>query len=154
MCLIHSRQIVALDPWSDPLDRHVGVRADVIRGMPVGIPAWQAERLLHGALDKVRHLSRSPLGLQPRGFFPGCGGACGAGPGGPEGTPRPEGLRNKSDGRGTRAANSNSERYWLMAAHQYYWNVPCQSTSKNACRLQKRQPDCLKTARCRCGSTT
>ena len=27
------------DPWSDLLGCHVGVRADVIRGMPVGIPA-------------------------------------------------------------------------------------------------------------------
>src|ERR1035441_3387751 len=49
MRLIHSRQIVALEPWSDLLGCHVGVRADVIRGMPVGIPAWQAKRLLHSA---------------------------------------------------------------------------------------------------------
>jgi hypothetical protein len=35
--------------WSDLLGCHVGVRADVIRGMPVGIPAWPAKRLLHGA---------------------------------------------------------------------------------------------------------
>ena len=32
--------------------------------MPVGIPAWQAKRLLHGALHKVHHLRRRPLGLQ------------------------------------------------------------------------------------------
>ena len=57
---IHSRQIVALDSWSDLLGCHVGVRADVLRGMPVGIPAWQAKRLLHGALDKVHHLRRRP----------------------------------------------------------------------------------------------
>ncbi|MGA9625937.1 MAG: hypothetical protein WBQ65_15795, partial [Bryobacteraceae bacterium] len=30
---------------------HVGVRADVLRGMQVGIPAWQAKRLLHGGTD-------------------------------------------------------------------------------------------------------
>jgi DNA primase len=29
--------------------------------MPVGIPAWQAKRLLHGALDTVHHLRRGPL---------------------------------------------------------------------------------------------
>ena len=34
--------------WSDLLGCHVGVRADVPRGMPVRIPAWQAKRLLHG----------------------------------------------------------------------------------------------------------
>jgi hypothetical protein len=61
MRLIHSRQIVALELWSDLLGCHVGVRADVLRGMPVGIPAWQAKRLLHGALDKVHHLRRRPL---------------------------------------------------------------------------------------------
>jgi hypothetical protein len=66
MCLIYSRQIVALEPWSDLLDCHVGVRADVLRGMPVGIPAWQAKRLLHGTLDKVRHLSRRPPVPRPR----------------------------------------------------------------------------------------
>jgi hypothetical protein len=49
------------EPWSDLLGCHVGVRADVLRGMPVGIPAWQAKRLLHGALDKVHHLRRRPL---------------------------------------------------------------------------------------------
>jgi hypothetical protein len=54
MRLIHSELIVALDSWSDLLGCHVGVRADVPRGMSVGIPAWQAKRLLHGALDKVR----------------------------------------------------------------------------------------------------
>ena len=43
---IHSEQLVALDSWSDLLGCHVGVRADVLRGMPVGIPAWQAKRLL------------------------------------------------------------------------------------------------------------
>jgi hypothetical protein len=31
MRLTHSRQIVALDPWSDLLGCHVGVRADVLR---------------------------------------------------------------------------------------------------------------------------
>jgi hypothetical protein len=48
------------DPWSDLLGCHVGVRADVLRGMPVGIPAWQAKRLRHGALDQLR-LSRKAL---------------------------------------------------------------------------------------------
>jgi beta-glucosidase len=48
MRLIYSRPI---DPWSDLLGCHVGVGADVVRGMPVGIPAWQATRLLHGAWD-------------------------------------------------------------------------------------------------------
>ena len=52
MRLIHSGLIVALDSWSDLLGCHVGVRADVVQGMPVGIPAWQVKRLLHGALDK------------------------------------------------------------------------------------------------------
>jgi hypothetical protein len=32
-----------------PTATHVGVRASVVRGMPVGIPAWQAKRPLHGA---------------------------------------------------------------------------------------------------------
>ena len=44
-----------------PTATHAGVRADVVRGMPVGIPAWQAKRLLHAALDKVHHLRRRPL---------------------------------------------------------------------------------------------
>jgi hypothetical protein len=61
MRLIHSRQIVALGPWSDLLGCHVGVRADVFWGMPAGIPAWQAKRLLHGALHKMHHLRRRPL---------------------------------------------------------------------------------------------
>jgi hypothetical protein len=61
MRFIHSGLIVALDSWSDLLGCRAGVRADVLRGMPVGIPAWQAKRLLHGALDKVRHLRRRPL---------------------------------------------------------------------------------------------
>ena len=30
-------------------------------GMPVAMPAWQAKRLLHGALDIVHHLRRRPL---------------------------------------------------------------------------------------------
>ena len=61
MRLIHYGPIIALDSWSDLLGCHVGVRADVLRGMPVGIPAWQAKRLLHGALDKMHHLRRRPL---------------------------------------------------------------------------------------------
>jgi hypothetical protein len=32
--------------------------------MPVGIPAWPAKRPLHGALDKVHHLRRRPLGTR------------------------------------------------------------------------------------------
>jgi len=51
MRLIHSRQIVALDAWSDLLGCHAGVRAGVLRGMPVGILAWQAKRLLHGEME-------------------------------------------------------------------------------------------------------
>jgi hypothetical protein len=48
-------------PWSDLLGCHVGVRADVLRGMPVGIPARKVKRLLHGALDKAPHLLRNSL---------------------------------------------------------------------------------------------
>ena len=47
-----------IDPWSDLLGCHVGVRADVLRGMPVGIPAWQAKRLLHGAPQTPKTESR------------------------------------------------------------------------------------------------
>ena len=33
--------------------------------MPAGIPAWQAKRLLHGALDNAHHLRRGPPEGQP-----------------------------------------------------------------------------------------
>jgi acetylornithine deacetylase/succinyl-diaminopimelate desuccinylase-like protein len=36
-------------PWSDLSGCHVGVLADVLRRMPVRIPAWQAQPPLHGA---------------------------------------------------------------------------------------------------------
>jgi hypothetical protein len=39
----------ALHPWSDLPGCHAGVLAGVPRRMPVGIPAWQAGRPLHGA---------------------------------------------------------------------------------------------------------
>jgi hypothetical protein len=71
MRLIHSGLIVALDLWSDLLGCHAGVRAGVLRRMPAGIPAWQAKRLLHGTLDKVRHLSRRPPGPSRRRRRPG-----------------------------------------------------------------------------------
>src|ERR1019366_9869822 len=61
MRIIHSGLIVALNSWSDLLGCHAGVRAGVLRGMPAGIPTWQAKSLLHGALDKVHHLRRRPL---------------------------------------------------------------------------------------------
>jgi hypothetical protein len=53
MRLIHCGPIVALDSWSDLLGCHAGVRADVLRGMPVGIPAWQAKRPLHGRPEYI-----------------------------------------------------------------------------------------------------
>jgi hypothetical protein len=71
---IHSRLIVVLDPWSDLLGCHIGVRADVLRPMPVGIPAWQAKRLLHGALDKAHNLRRGTRFFKLRSSKGGLGG--------------------------------------------------------------------------------
>jgi hypothetical protein len=51
MRLIHSGLIVALETWSDLLGCHVGVRADVLRGMPVGIPAWQGVLGMSSSLE-------------------------------------------------------------------------------------------------------
>jgi hypothetical protein len=46
-----ARNAPALDPWSDLLGCHVGVRADVLRGMPVGIPAWQGVLGMSSSLE-------------------------------------------------------------------------------------------------------
>ena len=71
---IHSRPIVVLDPWSDLLGCHAGVRADVLRPMPVEIPAWQAKRPLHGALDKAHNLRRGARSFKLRSSKGGLGG--------------------------------------------------------------------------------
>jgi len=49
-----SHPIIGLHTWSDLSGCHVGVLADVLRRMPVRIPAWQVARPLHGAPDQVR----------------------------------------------------------------------------------------------------
>jgi hypothetical protein len=56
------RNAPALEPWSDLLGCHVGVRADVLRG----IPAWQAKRLLHGAPQTTSNCNAAEFVGRPR----------------------------------------------------------------------------------------